>query len=127
MGTSSKPRWFRLEVGTFSNVKIATLRERKRFESIALWIDALAYSVENLTDGYIPRWLPRRHGFRKAAIQPLIDLELWHEANPIPDMQLQGYDGWLIHDFLSYQPSKEHWETVAEQRRIAAEERWHSL
>lgn len=126
MGTSSKPRWFRVETDLFESAKLDTLRQRKRFESITLWFDGLAYAVRNLTDGYIPRDIPKRHGFRMSAVQPLLDVALWYDAVPLQDMKIQGYDGWLIHDFLEYQPSKEHWYAVAEQRMMAARERWHS-
>lgn len=125
MTTSSKPRWFRLETDLFESVKIATLRERKAHESIALWLDGLAYAVRNLTDGYVPAWLPKRHGFRPSAIEPLLDVVLWIPAVPLPGMEIQGFsDGWLIHDYAEYQPTKAHWQAIAEQRRAAALERW---
>lgn len=128
MGTSSKPRWFRVETDAFESVKLVTLRQRRHYESMALWFDGLAYAVRNLTDGYVPRDILRMRGYRKSAVQPLLDVVLWYDAIPLPGMEIQGLnDGWLIHDFLAYQPSKAQWEHVSEQRKLAAEARWHSL
>lgn len=95
--------------------------QRHKYASVALWFNGLAYATANLTDGYIPGWLPKRYGFRALSVQNLIELELWHKLEIDPDL-----DGWLINDFLAYQPSKEHWYYVAEQRKAAAMERWHS-
>jgi hypothetical protein len=77
----------------------------------AAWLHvcALAYANRNLTDGHIPagvlhRLSDRRQPARLAA--RLVDCGMWHVAD----------DGWQIHDFLTYQTSR---EKVLEQREEA--------
>lgn len=86
----------------------------------AAWLHvcAISYAARNLTDGHIPatvldRLSDRRHPAKLAA--RLVEVGLWQLAP----------DGWMIHDFLDYQPSaakvREGRDAAAERQRRARE------
>lgn len=68
-------------------------------QAIGLWVLALSWSSDKMTDGYIkPDTLYRLHLDAYAYVDELVDAGLWDE-NPRDE-------GWIIHDFLDYNPSK---------------------
>lgn len=100
------------------------------------------YAAKNLTDGHVPanritQLTPTRA--TKAQIGALVRARLWHElpglgcesclswrkkkgAGPTPR------SGYLVHDYLEYNPSKAQWTKAETQRKVAgkqgAEARW---
>lgn len=99
--------WVRLEDHVDEHPKIAAASDG----AFRLWVNALAYANRSLSDGFIPAPMIRRlstaHKPEKDAAE-LVKLGLWEVAD----------DGWLIHDFHDYQPSK---ADVLEERRKTAE------
>jgi hypothetical protein len=71
--------------------------------AILLYIGALLYSAKHRTDGQVP------------AATPLYIQALWHIPNPRKaaaelverGLWLANGDGWEIHDYLQYNPSRE--------------------
>jgi hypothetical protein len=81
--------------------------------ALAAWqfVCGLAYCNKHLTDGFIPRGAVRRLAdvedpFRLAAT--LVDVGLWESVD----------GGWMVHDYLNYQPSR---QTVVTEREKTAE------
>jgi hypothetical protein len=78
---------------------------------LGLWIVALTYSSRHLQDGYVPHWLPRkvagRFGLRWA--KALVKVGLWEVCE----------GGWMIHDFLDWQKSRQQIEHIRHVRQQA--------
>lgn len=74
----------------------------------ALWTTALSWSMDQLTDGHVPRHMlvPLEGTAAEAAC--LVRVGLW-EQHPS--------DGWIFHDWSDYQPTRE--QVVAERRAAA--------
>jgi hypothetical protein len=68
-------------------------------EAIKLWLVALCWSSSQATDGHIPRQSLSLFGHfhhRRRAVMELVKRNLWDECE----------SGYVIHDFLEYQPSR---------------------
>jgi len=99
--------WVKLDDRFPSHRKIALLSDR----AFRLHVSAICWSSENLTDGRIgDRELPLVAHIRglKATAKQLEDAGLWDRTD----------DGWMIHDFLDYNPSRE--QILAERKKNAA-------
>lgn len=99
--------WVKLDDRFPSHRKVALLSDR----AFRLHVSALCWCSENLTDGHITdRELPLVAKVRsvKATAQQLVDAGVWDRTA----------DGWAIHDYLDYNPSRE--QTAAERKKNAA-------
>ncbi|MDF2712486.1 MAG: hypothetical protein K0R62_8138 [Nonomuraea muscovyensis] len=88
--------WVKLDDRFPSHRKVALLSDR----AFRLYVSALCWSSENLTEGHItqrelPLVAPRLRGAKTAAGE-LETAKLWDRAD----------DGWVIHDFLEYNPDR---------------------
>jgi hypothetical protein len=96
-------------------------------EAMGLWAVCLSYCGDQLTDGFVPAWyvqtwVPGRRGIKLA--EQLVDAELWERA------ALSGENGWLFHDYLLHNPSRDEVlanreferQRKAEQRKRAREQ-----
>lgn len=102
--------WVRLETGIAQNPKILELLDAKAHRAALGYVFALAYAGAQETDGFIPRGaLVFLHLTRKDAEQ----LEHVGLFDAVPG-------GWLIHDYLQYQPGREY----RDQHRRAVCARW---
>lgn len=98
--------WVKLDDRFPSHRKIALLSDR----AFRLHISAICWCSENLTDGRITdRELALVAHIRglKATAKQLEDAGLWDRTD----------DGWAIHDFLDYNPSRE--QVIAERKKNA--------
>ncbi|MEV4041503.1 hypothetical protein [Streptomyces sp. NPDC049744] len=98
--------WVKLEDRFPSHRKVALLSDR----AFRLHVSAICWSAENLTDGRIgDRELPHVAHIRgiKATAKQLEEAGLWDRVD----------DGWLIHDYLDYNPSRE--QVVADRKKNA--------
>ncbi|HEY9370413.1 MAG TPA: hypothetical protein VIU94_18590 [Streptomyces sp.] len=99
--------WVRLDDRFPSHRKVALLSDR----AFRLHVSAICWCAENLTDGHIrERELPFVAHVRslKATAQQLEDAGVWDRVD----------DGWAIHDYLNYNPSRE--QVIAERKKNAA-------
>jgi hypothetical protein len=96
--------WFRLEDSFHNHPKV----HQAGNAAIGLWVRCGTYSAQYLTDGHVPTDLARRYG-RTREIDALRDAHLW----------VDNGDGFLIPDYLEYNPSKK--QVLAD--RAAARER----
>lgn len=118
--SANKPRWMRVDVNIIANPKLQRAIRLGGAEAALLYLEALGYSVGNLTDGWIPEGMPSRWGYGEEQVAALLATVLWFEV-PISD---EG--GWLINDYHEYQPTRPDWERRSEAGRIAAAARWAS-
>jgi hypothetical protein len=93
-------------------------------EAMGLWVEGLSYASAYLTDGHVQRTAGARLAGDEATLERLaarlVRARLW-ESHPTGD-------GWQIHDFLQYNPSRE--QVLAERAakraggRAGAARRW---
>jgi len=95
--------WFRLEDDFYLHPKVSSAGNA----ATGLWVRCGTYSAHYLTDGHIPTPIARQLGTRNE-IAALLDTGLW-AANG---------DGFVIPDFLEYQPCRT--DVEAERARISA-------
>ncbi|MFG3170616.1 hypothetical protein [Streptomyces sp. NPDC048200] len=98
--------WVKLDDRFPSHRKVALLSDR----AFRLHVSAICWSSENLTDGRISeRELPLVAHIRglKATAKQLEDAGVWDRSD----------NGWVIHDFLDYNPSRE--QVLAERKKNA--------
>ncbi len=86
--------WARLDDRMGDHPKIVGLSD-KAFRAHILGI---CYSAGHLTDGHISETAAKRLRIRRQTIAKLVEAGLWK----------QNGNGWVIHDFLDYNPSREH-------------------
>lgn len=98
--------WVRLDDRFPSHRKVALLSDR----AFRLHVSAICWCAENLTDGRIGdrelSLITRVRGV-KATAQQLEEAGLWDRAD----------DGWVIHDYLDYNPSRE--QVLLERKKNA--------
>jgi hypothetical protein len=122
--------WVKLDDNFGDHPKIASLAPR----TFRLHVRALCFAARHLTDGYISArqaaelWQggagengdgmdtagrrqghSNQHGSVTASVRELLAVKLW-------ERQPDGLDGYQIHDYLRYNPSREH---VVSQREAA--------
>lgn len=103
--------WARIDDEIFFNPKVFVLSP----EAKLLYMAGIVFSSKFLTDGNIASGdaikLARMTGLdvESKLITELVSSGLWHETD----------NGWEIHDYLEYNPSREHVEEVRRKRREA--------
>lgn len=104
--------WVKLDDRFPSHRKVALLSDR----AFRLHVSAICWCAENLTDGHIgDRELALVAHIRgiKATAKQLEDAGVWDRTE----------DGWVIHDYLDYNPSRE--QVLLERKKNAErQERW---
>jgi hypothetical protein len=115
---TSRPTWVRLDVGLFSHPKIKRLESAAGMPGVLLYIRAISYSTEYLTDGWVPLPLPKEWGYGRKHTEALEDVGLW-----IP-LEITDDGGWIINDYPQYQLTRAEWERRSEKGRAAARKRW---
>lgn len=92
--------WLKLDDGYPDHPKIQRLGDDYD-RGVSLDLQAMCYAARNLTDGFIPR---RVFAHQLETIDRLVEVGRWEVVD----------GGYLIHDFLEYNPSR---EQVMRQRR----------
>lgn len=76
-----------------------------------LHVTAIFWCARNLTDGWVPQndlsmAAPRTCNRPEKLVHQLVTRGVWHEpGHDCPDCPAIS-DGWVIHDYLEFQPSK---------------------
>lgn len=116
--------WLKLDPNIFEHPKFERTSEPARL----CHIYGLLYASRWLTDGRIPASFSRTK-VRRGQIEQLVAAGIWHRAEGLEAtcgrcwtmIQGQPGDGWVIHDFLGYNPAKREVEERREwDRRKAA-------
>ena len=101
--------WVKIEDAFYDHPKVAMLPPAYMLPCVGLHLLVMCYCSRTLTDGFIPEpqidrlagdlttLLPQ--GTSAPLVNALLDVGLW-EPDP------QGRAGYLVHDFLDYNPSK---------------------
>lgn len=98
--------WFKVDDGFWAHPKTVGLSG----DAIALWVRGGTWSAQQLTDGFIPsKVLPILQAVPESAAE-LVGAGLW---DVLPD-------GWGVHDWERYQPSR---TEVEEKRKSVSEKR----
>lgn len=96
--------WFRVDDNFSHHAKVMAAGNA----ACGLWVRAGAWSMQQLTDGFVPSHVARQLGTAKEAAR-LVEVGLWID---------QG-DGYLFHEWSGRQPSR----VQVEAEREAARER----
>ena len=103
--------WARLDDGFHSHPKVLAAWAKSP-AAVGLHARALSYAANHEQDGRVSRdalsALAHDDDLRDEAVQVLTDAGLWHENG----------DGYVIHDFLDYNPSR---ESLTERRKADRE------
>jgi hypothetical protein len=101
--------WFRCDDRLGDHPKVMHLDE-KLLPAMGLWLMCGVYCSKHLTDGFVPRKVVRFYdGDRLAKL-----LEAAGLFEPAPG-------GWLMHDYLHWNPSKDDVATIRAKRRAAGQ------
>ena len=131
--------WVRVDDKLHDNDKFGAVSDA----AFRLWVLALSWSNDKLTDGHIPTSRPLKLlGLRneKKTIAELIEAKLWHRAaSPCRSCEQQRREkhgdaipsgGYVIHDYFIYQRAawviRAERETKSRVGRAGAEARWGS-
>lgn len=87
--------WIKIDDGFPDHPKVIGLSDK----AFRTHIESLCYAGRYLTDGHIPQFVAEKIG-TEDAINELLKVRLWY----IPD---NGLDGYIIHDYLLHQTSKQ--------------------
>lgn len=96
--------WIRFEDNFPEHPKVLEVGPRAAW----LHVRAIAYCARQLTDGDVTPAVARMLGGRKSLTDALVKAKLWDRKG----------EGFTIHDYLHYQPSR---AAVEEQRKVKAE------
>ncbi len=100
--------WFKVDDKLHSHVKAA----RAGLEAMGLWTIAGSWSMDQLTDGFVPDYIAARlHPKAKRLAAALVKAGLWDEA------EKDGDTGWQFHDWDEYQPTRDETEAKREYER----------
>jgi hypothetical protein len=84
--------WFKLDDNFHLHPKVHDAGNA----AVGLWVRCGTYSAQYLTDGHVPAKVVREYG-RSAEIKALVAARLW----------VPNGDGFVIPDYLEYNPSRE--------------------
>jgi len=116
--------WVRYDDNVRNHPKVESLDDA----TYRLWREAIEWCAQNLTDGVI-----RSHQLAVTSIRAsrpratkLVQKGLWHLAGAgcrSAKCPPSGFDGWVVHDYFEYQPTR---EKVREEQAAKAERqrRW---
>ena len=117
--------WVRLDDQFPIHRKVGALPDN----AFRLHVEAICWCARNLTDGVVSREdLPQvtRIGKPQRLVTHLVDRGLWHEHGhqcTSEHCPPSNGDGWVIHDYWEYQPSRE--KAIAQKRQKAQRQaRW---
>lgn len=114
--TSKQGTWAKLSSTLWLNGKWRRFSEADPAAAV-LWINAISYCANQLTDGTVPSFVA--HGVLGGSDAEIRNLAQAHLVEPTDD------GGFKIHDYLDYQRSREDVESTKRKRQKAANIRWH--
>jgi len=107
--------WVKIDDGFHEHPKISALTNA----AYRLYMGGLCYAGRRATDGFVPTSALKPLGGVERAADELVAAGLWHISGKVAggaidcqpcddgaaDARWRGYGGWVIHDFLHYNPS----------------------
>lgn len=118
--------WIKLDADFWHNGKVAKAGN----SAVGVYVRALTYCGDQLTDGFIPRHVARLIG-TPADLRRLTSTGLWHEVAE-GEWLTEGFaapdDGYYVPDYLEHQSSRAEVQARHEERsrsgKKGAEKRW---
>lgn len=101
--------WFKCDDNLGDHPKVMSLDE-KLLPAMGLWVMCGVYSSKHLTDGFVPRKVVRMYGGDRQA-KALEKAGLFRPAE----------GGWILHDYLDWNPSKEQVLKIRADRQAAGQ------
>ena len=120
-----KRLWAKIDLGYFSNPKIADVLDEST-DAVCMHIASILHSGQHLTDGHVsPRAMQRAIGGSKEDTQLLIDQGLWHApGHDCADCPEPEENRVYVHDFLAHNRSSDKVERDSANAKKAARARW---
>jgi len=130
------PTWARTDTGLMRSPKMMKLlAEKHGAHGFVVYMDALLWSQENLTDGLLPTYFRPCAVGLNGAPRLLCDIGLWVEVTDDMRVPMPGQDespmadaAWLVTNFALYGITRAEWEDESEARsernRRNAMKRW---
>lgn len=97
--------WFKVDDGFGSSRAILSVPRRARCQVAGLWTLAGSWCARELTDGFVPSYLPAEFGATKPTVAHLVKAGLWTEVD----------GGWQFADWEPNQPTREQTLTTRAQ------------
>lgn len=111
--------WFKMDDSMWGHPKWISIPRGAR----ALWATAGSWCGRFDTEGHVPAHMLTTLGGRRADVDALLRVGLWHRAGDTCEHEncnpQGGGNGWWFHDFLDYNPTAE----ASTKRRRASNER----
>lgn len=104
--------WLRVDDNFADHPKIEALSDA----AFRVHVRALCYAARLNTEGYVQAGVAARFGATKKMIADFLALGLWEDRD----------DGYMLHDFLEYNPSNAEREKRAAASSAAARARWNA-
>lgn len=117
--------WFKVDDGFYTSRKVLSIPRSRRLAALGLWTACGSWSMRELTDGHVPRYVVEELGGGDTEVNDLLTAKLW----------IEGKDGYKFWDFEDYQPSaakvKSDRKSTSEMRSAAgrkgAQNRWQKM
>ena len=104
--------WFKADDRIMEHHKFIAARAKGGHRAIGVWFHAGTWANGQMTDGFIPRsWASLNNALNEAEI--LVEVGLWDED--------ASRDGWQMHDYADYQPSRADLEAKSQQKRSSGQ------
>lgn len=111
--------WFKIDDKFHAHRK----PRKAKLQAVGLWTLAGSWSMDNGTDGFIPRDVIAQWGATSAVASRLVSVGLWDEA------EVEGERGWQFHDWWKFQPDaasmQARKDAESEGGRRGNHTRWH--
>lgn len=102
--------WFAISDAAHNHPKIIAAKNA----AFGLWVRCGSYAAQHLTDGIVPKGVPKSFDGTANQIAKLVEAGLWHaHGHGCPKCAQPEPGEFIMHDYLDYNPSKE----VVEERR----------
>ena len=104
--------WFKADDRICEHPKFIAARAKGGHAALGVWFHAGTWSNASQTDGFIPSsWVMLNGADAEAGV--LVEVGLWHED--------AARDGWVMHDYADYQPTRAELQAKSEQKRSAGQ------
>lgn len=124
---TDKRAYFKVDVGYFTNPKIANL-SIERPPAVILHLASVGYSAQHLTDGIVPELLLLRlTGTTTDDADVLVEADVWHRDGHGCDRCAQPGRGHVaVHDYLEHQRSADDVKRLSAAGAKGAAGRWNA-
>lgn len=102
--------WFRIDDKFAEHAKVRRLA-KDRVAAVGLWTLCGVWCADNLSDGFVPAEVVRRHDPRLRLAKRLVEVTLWREVTR------EGEFGYEFHEWSEHQPTRD--EVITKRAKTA--------